>query len=143
MNRGCLLLVSSLFYSTGHIEGGRAQEPQIFWVSVALVVEFEGAEMMQCVMDPRLKSAESYYFQNDQISCISSPRLSFLSFSDVKTIRNWKLSCEKITSNISAKDQISAISRGQHQIIIRLCTHIKFWIHINVHLVPALCTFRF
>ena len=52
MNRGCLLLVSSLFYSTGHIEGGRAQEPQIFWVSVALVVEFEGAEMMQCVMDP-------------------------------------------------------------------------------------------
>ena len=43
MNRGCLLLVSSLFYSTG-----RAQEQYTFWVSVTLVEDFEGAEMIKC-----------------------------------------------------------------------------------------------
>ena len=41
MNRGCLLLVSSLFYSTGHIKGGRAQEQYTFLGSVALVAEFD------------------------------------------------------------------------------------------------------
>ena len=48
MNRGCLLLVSSLFYSTGHIKGGRAQEQYTFWVSVTLVEDFEGAEDIPC-----------------------------------------------------------------------------------------------
>ena len=79
MNRGCLLLVSSLFYSTGHIKGGRAQEPQTFWVSVALVVTFQGAEVIPCgpsMMDP-LKTRRVVFFRNDQISCFSSPKLSF------------------------------------------------------------------
>ena len=75
-------LVSSLFYSSRHIKGERAQEQYTFRGSVTLVEEFEGAEMIPCgsVDDgPAEISPSSISVKLTK----SSPKLSLLSLNDV------------------------------------------------------------